>query len=313
MLEKLAVIGCGTMGYSITLCAAWAGINVKMQGINDADIDRGLSNIDGKLKVLVKNGIVSEAEVETITERISVTTSLEEAVNETTFIIEAVPEDLNLKRDLFKRLDGLCEKDVILASNTSGLSPSEIAEETSFPERTVVTHFWNPAHLVHLVEVVRGEKTNDSTVKRSMDLMIQMRKKPIEVKKESLGFVGNRLQYALFREAQFILEEGIASKEDIDAAVTYGIGRRLPVTGPLASADMGGLDVFSAISNYLFEDLCNADKSLPILEQLVKDGRLGDKTGAGFYSWDATFSKKMNHKREQELIHYLKQDLELEN
>lgn len=303
------MLGCGTMGHSIALNAAWAGLSVKMQGISDADLEQGWTNMLKKLEVMLDNGILSDSESGQIQENIKMTTSVEEAVKDATFVIEAVPEDINLKIDLFKRLDALCAPDVILASNTSGLSPTEIASETAHPERTVVTHFWNPAHLIPLVEVVRGNNTSDEAVERSFQLLKQMKKKPIEVKKEVPGFVGNRLQYALFREAQYLLEEGIASKEDIDDAVTYGIGRRLPVSGPLMTADMGGLDVFSAISDYLFQHLSSAEESLPALKKLVAEQKLGDKTGEGYYKWDEAFSREYNQKREAELIRFLKKDL----
>ncbi|RBP94457.1 3-hydroxybutyryl-CoA dehydrogenase [Cytobacillus firmus] len=308
-MERIAVLGCGTMGHSIALNAAWAGLSVKMQGISDTDLKQGWSNMLKKLDVMLDNGILSDSEAAQIQENIKMTVSVEEAVTDATFVIEAVPENIQLKIDLFKRLDALCSPDVILASNTSGLSPTEIASETVYPERTVVTHFWNPAHLIPLVEVVRGEKTGDEAVERSFQLLKEMKKKPIEVKKEIPGFVGNRLQYALFREAQYLLEEGIASKEDIDDAVTYGIGRRLPVSGPLMTADMGGLDVFSAISDYLFQHLSSAEESLPILKRLVEDQKLGDKSGEGYYKWDEAFSKQYNQKREAELIRFLKKDL----
>ncbi|MFD5852532.1 3-hydroxyacyl-CoA dehydrogenase family protein [Cytobacillus oceanisediminis] len=308
-MERIAVLGCGTMGHSIALNAAWAGLSVKMQGISDADLEQGWTNMLKKLEVMLNNGILSDSEAAQIQENIKMTVSVEEAVTDATFVIEAVPENIQLKIDLFKRLDALCAPDVILASNTSGLSPTEIASETVYPERTVVTHFWNPAHLIPLVEVVRGEKTGDEAVERSFQLLKQMKKKPIEVKKEIPGFVGNRLQYALFREAQYLLEEGIASKEDIDDAVTYGIGRRLPVSGPLMTADMGGLDVFSAISDYLFQHLSSAEESLPILKKLVEEQKLGDKSGEGYYKWDEDFSKQYNQKREKELIRFLKKDL----
>ncbi|URT70673.1 3-hydroxyacyl-CoA dehydrogenase family protein [Cytobacillus firmus] len=308
-MERIAVLGCGTMGHSIALNAAWAGLSVTMQGISDADLEQGWTNMLKKLEVMLNNGILSESEAGHIQENIKMTVSVEEAVQGATFVIEAVPENIQLKIDLFKRLDALCDPDVILASNTSGLSPTEIASETAHPERTVVTHFWNPAHLIPLVEVVRGEKTGDEAVERSFQLLKQMKKKPIEVKKEVPGFVGNRLQYALFREAQYLLEEGIASKEDIDDAVTYGIGRRLPVSGPLMTADMGGLDVFSAISDYLFQHLSSAEESLPALKKLESEQKLGDKTGEGYYKWDEAFSKEYNQKREAELIRFLKKDL----
>ncbi|WP_264805288.1 3-hydroxyacyl-CoA dehydrogenase family protein [Cytobacillus sp. NCCP-133] len=308
-MERIAVLGCGTMGHSIALNAAWAGLSVKMQGISDADLEQGWTNMLKKLEVMLDNGILSDSEAGQIQGNIKMTTSVEEAVQGATFVIEAVPENIQLKIELFKRLGVICGPDVILASNTSGLSPTEIASETAHPERTVVTHFWNPAHLIPLVEVVRGEKTGDEAVERSFQLLKQMKKKPIEVKKEVPGFVGNRLQYALFREAQYLLEEGIASKEDIDDAVTYGIGRRLPVSGPLMTADMGGLDVFSAISDYLFQHLSNAEGSLPTLKNLVAKKKLGDKTGEGYYDWNGDFSREYNQKREAELIRFLKKDL----
>lgn len=310
-MERIAVIGCGTMGHSIALNAAWAGFDVRMHGLNDSNLDQGLENMMRKLDVLFKHDMLDSEELETIKDRIKTSTSLERTVEGATFIIEAIPENLIVKKNLFKELEKLCNTNVILASNTSGLSPSAIATDMLNPERAIVTHFWNPGHLIPLVEVVPGEKTSENTVDRSMQLMVNMNKKPIKVNKDIPGFVGNRLQYALFREAQHLLEQGVATKEDIDAAVTYSIGRRLPITGPLMTADMGGLDVFSTISNYLFNDLSKSDSSLLKLSQLVEQGKLGNKTGEGYYQWNTTFSEKMNEEREKELIHFLKQDLEI--
>ena len=244
-----------------------------------------------------------------ILEKITGTDSLSEAVSGATFIIECIPENLALKNDLFVKLDEMCNEGVILATNTSGLSPSLIGLNLKHPQRTLATHFWNPAHLIPLVEVLRSKFTNDHTFKRAIDLLKFMNKKPIEVKKEVPGMVGNRLQFALFREAQFLLEQRIASKEDIDAAVTYGIGRRLPVTGPLLSADMGGLDVFASISDYLFKDLSNVDQSFGKLRDLIAQGHFGQKNGEGYYSWNEKFTAEMNYKREEQLIQFLKDDI----
>lgn len=309
-MEKLAIIGCGTMGHSIALSAAWAGLKIRMYGTNNNDIEQGQKGILSKLKVLVKHNVLTEHELELIQNSISITTSMDEVLEDSTFVIEAIPENIDLKKKLFVHLDEVLSKEVILASNTSGLSPTDIASVTKHPERVLVTHFWNPAHLVPLVEVVRGEMTNDDSVKRTLELLRFMKKKPIEVKKEVPGFVANRLQFALFREAQYLLENDIASKEDIDAAVTYSIGRRLPVTGPFMSADMGGLDVFAAISDYLFADLSDATGSFPTLKKLVGNNQLGTKAGDGYYTWDDSFSKRMNDRREAELIRFLKKDSE---
>lgn len=308
-MEKLAVIGCGTMGHSIALNAAWVGMQVKMYGVDTNDIQKGLSGVTDKLSTLLKNDLITGDQLSQILKNITGTSSLSETVDGASFIIECIPEVLELKNDLFRKLDQMCGKEVILATNTSGLSPSRIASNLKYPERTLATHFWNPAHLIPLVEVLRAEFTDDKTFNRAIDMLKLMKKKPIEVKKEVPGLVGNRLQFALFREAQYLLEQGIASKEDIDAAVTYSIGRRLPVTGPLLSADMGGLDVFASISDYLFKDLSNADQSSANLKELVARRHFGQKNGAGFYLWDEKFSEEMNQKREEQLIRFLKEDI----
>ncbi len=308
-MEKLTILGAGTMGHSIALSAAWSGHTPIVYGINDQDVANADKGLAQKLAVMADNGLFDGNEAQAIRERIRFTTSLEEAVGEATFILEVVPENLQLKRDLYKQLESLVDPAVIIASNTSGFKPSLLAEEMAYPGRFVVAHFWNPGHLIPLVEVVNGERTEAETTERTMALLTLMNKKPILLNKELPGFIGNRLQYALFREAQALLDAGAASKEDIDAAVTYSIGRRLPVTGPLMTADMGGLDVFSAISNYLFEELSDDQRSGKILSALVEQQKLGDKTGEGFYNWEPEVSEEINRKREQTLIQFLKNDL----
>jgi 3-hydroxybutyryl-CoA dehydrogenase len=312
-IERLTVIGTGTMGHSIALNAAWMGIEVVMQGMNQSLIDQAMQGIDAKMMVLIENEAMDNSIKKKIRNNIITSTDMNEAVKNASFIIEAIPEDATLKKELFEILDHTCGEEVILASNTSGIDPASIAAGMRHPERFIVTHFWNPAHLVPLVEIVRGRHTNEQTVARARQLLQRMNKKTIVLNRSVPGFIGNRLQYALFREAQYLLEEGIASKEDIDAAVTYSIGRRLPVTGPLLTADMGGLDVFAAISDYLFKDLSNAGGSFPILKDLTMQNKLGTKTGEGYYTWDEPFTKEMNKKRENELIRFLKQDIEVKD
>ena len=308
-MEKISILGCGTMGHSIALSAAWAGQTVKVYGINEQDLVNANKGLNNKLKVMAANGLFDEEQEKRINSSIVFSTSLEEVIADSTFIIEVIPEVLELKKDMYKRLESLVEKEAVIASNTSGFMPSLLSAEMNFPNRFVVTHFWNPGHLIPLVEVVKGDKTDEATVERAMAVIESMNKKPILLQKELPGFIGNRLQYALFREAQALLDSGAATKEDIDAAVTYSIGRRLPVTGPLMTADMGGLDVFSAISNYLFEDLATDKRSGETLTKLVEEKKFGDKSGKGFYEWEAEISEKINEEREQTLIHFLKNDL----
>lgn len=309
MTEKLTILGSGTMGHSIALNAAWRGIDVKIYGLDKNDIKNGKNGIIEKLNTLFENNLVSKKKAEQIMDKITFFISFEKSIEASTFVIEAVPEDIHLKKKIFKKLDALCDPRVVLASNTSGFSPSLIASATNCPERVIAMHFWNPAHLIPLVEIVRGNQTNDSTTQRAIKLVDYLKKKPILIKKEIPGFVANRLQFALLREAQYLLEEEVASIEDIDFAVTYSIGRRLSVTGPFLSADMGGLDVFASISDYLFSTLSNADTASSTIMKLIKDKKLGNKSGEGYYAWDQEFSLDMNKKREAELIRLLKQDL----
>ncbi|REB08113.1 3-hydroxyacyl-CoA dehydrogenase family protein [Sporosarcina sp. BI001-red] len=308
-MKELTIIGCGTMGHSIGLAAAWAGFPVKLVGMNEADLETAHKGLQNKLAVMMENELIESDEVSRIFGNIELSMSLEEIVSSSDFIFEVIPEQIELKRVLYERIEGLVSDTCIIASNTSGFKPSELAKEMKHPNRFIVTHFWNPAHLIPLVEVVKGEHTDERTIEQVMIVLDQMNKKAVLVKKEIAGFIGNRLQYALFREAQYLLDIGAATKEDIDAAVTYSIGRRLPITGPLMTADMGGLDVFSAISNYLFSELGTAQQSGETLANLVNAKQLGDKSGQGFYKWDEDRSKEVNEERERTLIHFLKNDL----
>lgn len=307
-MENIAVIGSGTMGHSIALNTAWRNREVRMYATGAEDIRRAKEGIYQKLRTMVDNGMFSGEEAGLINDRISISDNLEQTVDGASFIVEAIPENLELKQSFYVRLEKLLGPDAVIASNTSGLQPTDLASGLRHPERFIVTHFWNPAHLVPLVEVVSGERTSQKTENRAMDLLRHMRKKPIVVKKEVPGFIGNRLQYALFREAQSLLDEGVANKEDIDEAVTYSIGRRLPITGPLMSADFGGLDVFKSISDYLFGDLSTIQASGDQMNALVSAGKLGVKSGAGFYEWSSSRSEELSAEREKMLIRFLKDD-----
>ena len=213
------------------------------------------------------------------------TTDLAEACDGSDFLLEAATEDLALKQGLFSAFDRLCPPDTVLATNTSGLSVTAIAGATGRPDRVGGMHFWNPPHLIPLVEVIRADTTSDETSEHLKAVAIRLNKKPIMVRRDIPGFVGNRLQFAVVREALHLLQEGVASAEDIDTAMTAGPGLRYSFLGPLRTADLGGLDVFQAISSYLFASL-SADREAPeALHALVEAGKLGAKSGAGFYRY----------------------------
>ena len=307
-MNKISIIGAGTMGHSIALTVAWHNIPAHIYAIDVKEVERATESILKKIDTLVQSDLLSKKESNQLLCNIDFTTSLDDCVKGTDFIIEAVPENLMIKKGLYRLIESIIPKDIPIASNTSGIPTSTLSLEMVNPKRFIITHFWNPAHLIPLVEVVPGEETSKETVEKTMEMLKRLNKKAVLVKKEVPGFIGNRLQFALFREAQYLLSEGVASKEDIDLAVTHSIGRRLPITGPLMSADFTGLDVANAISEYLYEDLCNHTKPEPTMTHFIENNQLGVKSGQGFYLWDREEVDKISERRERLLIEFLKLD-----
>lgn len=307
-IKNISILGTGTMGHGITLSSAMSGLNATMYGRTDASLERGFNAINQDLNRLEEQGELNHGDFKDILSRIRGVKTVEEAAENADFIIESLAEDLNIKRDFFQKLDELCSADVILATNTSGLSPTKIAEVTVHPERVVVAHFWNPPQLIPLVEIVPGERTSKDTVLKTKELIEFIGKKAVCMEKECAGFIGNRLQLALLREAMYIVEQGWAKPEEVDKAMEYGHGRRLPVTGPLMSADMGGLDIFYNISSYLFKELCDYKEPFKLMKEKIEKGDLGSKKGKGFYKWSKEDLEKKQKERTQLLLYFLKKD-----
>lgn len=306
-ITNVAVLGAGTMGPGIAQAFAQAGCRVWLHAPRGKSVERGLNTIRANLETYVQNGLMTEGDEEPILQRIKGITSLEEAARGADFVIEAVPENLELKRGLFSKLDKICPRHAILASNTSGLSITQMASATGRPEKVVGAHFWNPPHLIPLVEIVRGEKTSEKTMRLAAELVDKLGKKPVMVNKEVPGFVGTRLHQALIREAFYIVEQGISSIEDVDIVVKTSFGRRLAITGPFETCDLGGLDTFLAAAN-VWKDLCNSGELPRLMSEKVERGELGTKTGRGLYHWDAESIARVKQAREEELIHYFKRD-----
>ena len=311
-IKNICNLGTGTMGFGTALMFSMAGYNVRMYGRSEASIERGFKGINSALEAYVNNNLVDKKDVPAILGRIKGVTTLEEAAEGADFVIESVAEELAIKQEIFGKLETLCKEDVIFATNTSGLSPTAIAETLKHKERFVVAHFWNPPHLVPLVEVVPGKHTAKETVDTTWELMNRIGKKPVALNREALGFIGNRLQLALLREALYIVEAGIATKEAVDTTIKYSLGRRLSTTGPLESADLGGLDIFYNISSYLLKDLCNSSEISPLLKEAVDKGTLGSKTGSGLYEWNDEALTKIKKTRENILIEWHQKDKTME-
>lgn len=309
-IKNVAVLGTGTIGHGIAQLCAQAGYNVNMFGRSDASLERGFNSIKNNLGNLVNEKVIDENEAKKIVGRIKGFKTIKENVQNVDIVIEAIAEDINIKQKVYKEMDEICDKDVILASTTSGLSPTEIALYTKNPERVVVAHFWNPPQLIPLVEIVPGEKTSSETMDIITKFIEKLDKVPVRMEKECLGFIGNRLQLALLREALYIVEKGWAKVEEVDKAVEYGFGRRLPVTGPIKSADMGGLDIFYNISEYLFEDLCDSKEPSFLMKEKVEKNELGIKNKKGFYDWDDDTIERAKNRRNELLKYFIRKDHE---
>jgi len=300
-LEHITIIGAGLMGHGIAQIFANQGYRVSLLDVSDEVLAKAIENIRANLTLLVQNGIGRSEDIEPTLKRIRVTRNLEVAASDAQFVIEAVSEDLDLKQRLFQELDKICSSDTILATNTSVISITEIAEKAHKRHRIVGTHFWNPPYLIPLVEVIKGEETSPKIVDLTADFLRSVGKHPVKVDKDVPGFVGNRLQHALWREAISIVEHGIADAATVDECVKFGFGLRLPVLGPLENADMVGLDLTMAIHNYILKHLESSPEPAPLLKEKVKKGEFGFKTGQGFQKW----SMEEIQRSRKKLLEYL--------
>jgi 3-hydroxybutyryl-CoA dehydrogenase len=282
-IKTIGVLGAGTMGNGIAQVAAQAGFNVVMRDIEDRFVQGGLKNIDKFLAKSVEKGKMTADQKNGVMGRIKGTTKLED-MKGCDFIVEAVLEVMDLKKEVFKTLDEMCGPETILSTNTSSMSITEIATATKRPDKVAGMHFFNPVPLMKLVEVVRGHFTSDATVATCMDVVKKLGKEGVEVKKDVPAFIVNRLMIPHFIEAMVLLEEGVASKEDIDKAAKLGLNYPM---GPFELMDLTGLDINLAVNEYLRKELKAETKwqSSHTLKNLIKAGRLGRKTGAGWYEY----------------------------
>jgi len=282
-IKKLGVVGAGAMGNGIAQLAAQIGCDVVMRDIEDAFVERGMKNIDRFLSKSVEKGKLESTEKDAILGRISGTTDMSR-LKDVDFVIEAVIEDLELKKSVFKELDKLCRPEVVLASNTSSMSLTEIAAATKRPENVCGMHFFNPVPLMRLVEVIRGYATSDETVAITTDLAKKMGKTTVEVKKDSPGFIVNRIMIPHMVEAIKIVEEGIATKEDVDTAVKNGLNYPM---GPFELMDLTGIDICYFVNEYFNKELNKELKwvSPNLLKTMIRAGKLGRKTGEGWFDY----------------------------
>ena len=280
-MKKIFVIGAGTMGAGIVQAFAQKGYEVIVRDIKDEFVERGINGINKGLSKLVSKGKITEEDKESILSRISGTTDLALA-EDCDLVIEAAVENMEIKKSIFAELDGICKESTILASNTSSLSITEVASATKRPDKVIGMHFFNPAPVMKLVEIIRGMATSQETFDAVKEVSVAIGKEPVEVA-EAPGFVVNRILIPMINEASFILQEGIASVEDIDTSMRYGANHPM---GPLALGDLIGLDVCLAIMDVLYNETGDSKyRASNLLRKYVRAGYLGRKTGRGFYTY----------------------------
>ncbi len=279
-LESAVVVGSGMMAPGLAAVLALGGLRTTILSRTEENATRAVVRAHEMAQGVIANGLAVARELS-----IEPSVAFEESVGTADLVIESVYEELELKRSIFERLDLAAPPTTILTSNTSGLSISAVVSRCRYPERILTTHFWNPPHLMPLVELVVGEKTAPETVEVVRAFLSACGKVPVVVKKDRPGQLGNRLQMALLREAVNIVAEGIADVEDVDLAAKAGFGLRLPVYGIFEHQDIVGLDLGFSVIDYVVPDLSNAPRGPELYRQKVEEGNLGVKTGKGFYDW----------------------------
>lgn len=305
-MHSIAILGAGTMGRGIAQVFAVHGHPVRLYDPSAEALRAAPPRIRLGLEPFLKLGLHTSLDAERCLENLTLCPGLEDACRDVRAVVEAAPEDAGLKQALLAEAEAAAADGALLCSNTSALSITAMSRGLARPERLVGTHFWNPAQIIPCVEIVRGEKTGERAVSEARSLLEAVGKEPVLVNREVPGFLGNRLQHALQREALYLVERGIASPEDVDRVVKYGFGLRYALMGPLERADLGGLDVTYAVQQTVLPDLDNRTAPSELLRRRVAAGDLGAKTGRGFYEWPPEKKERLLGRRDLALLGILR-------
>lgn len=299
-ISRVVIAGAGTMGASLAQIFAGHGLSVSLWNRSREGLGRAAALISSNQTALVDSGRLDEAASAALTARINATTD-EGCFSGAQFIIESIAENIEVKKAFFRGPAGYAPGDCVIVTNTSGLSVTELASAVYRPERFAGMHWINPPHLIPLVEVIKGEQTSETTADLVFNLALRLGKKPIRAK-DVPGFVLNRLQFAVLREALSLVESGAAGIEDIDGAMKYGLGFRYACLGPFETADLGGVDVFYKIACYLFADLENRGDAPEMLKDLYDSGSWGVKSGRGFYDYAGDRAQSAVENRDRKIL-----------
>jgi len=308
MIKKIAVLGSGTMGHGIAEAFAMYGYDVNLYDTDEVRLHTAKKEIKEELALLAEEDFIKIQSIQQILDRIMLSTDLKETVADRDYIIEAVPEILKLKQDLFKQLDEYCPEHTILASNTSSLPLNEMMALVSDErkQRMMVSHWYNPGHLIPLVELSYFGNMPESIYYQVEQLYVSIKKQTVKVLKDVPGLVANRIQQGVAREAFSIIELGIAAPEDVDKALKFGPAFRYATTGQLEVADFGGLDIWCIVGDNLLKVIDNSQSANPLLRQKVAEGKLGIKSGEGFFKYDQAEIPVIKNEFMKKLIHQLK-------
>ena len=305
-IRHVTVLGTGNMGPGIALQFARAGYQVYIWGPDDTFRAEGVDNFKQNLDDMVREGFMGEVEALRAHQNTTVTADLAEACRHAQYIVEAIPEVLELKQDMFSRLEDLCAQEAIIASNTSTLLPTPLSGKMHHKERFLVAHFWNPAYLAPLVEVCGSPVTSTEVIDITMGILRKIGNEPVLMRKEILGFIGNRIMHAMNREALALIGAGVCDPEDIDKVVNTSFGPRFAHLGPMEYLDFSGLDLIKNIQGYLYGDLDNTAGVLPAVDRLVSEGKLGIKSGQGLFDWSVK-ENCVRENRDKEFVRRLKE------
>lgn len=301
-VNTVVVVGAGTMGPGMAATFARSGLDVRLTDAVPEALERAKSTVESIYAALVNGGFITEGDAASARARLTFTPSLEEAVRGVDFVLEAIPERLDIKQSFFREVERLVKADTILASNTSGIPVTTLGQAVERAGRLVGMHWSNPPHLIPIVEVIRGEHTDEAVVEATKRVTERIGMIPVTVRKDIPGFVQNRILYAIMREALHLFEEGVASAEDIDTITKWGIGYKLSVIGPLELLDVAGLDIYSSVANYLNAALSATDRVSPVIAEKVQRGELGIKTRRGMFDYQPEQIPALTQRRARRLL-----------
>lgn len=304
-IKKVGIAGSGIMGSSMAQVFAQKGYEVILFDISEKCLEKAKELITINQSSLIEGKILTKLEAEKAQEKITFTAE-KKMLSDVDLLIEAIVEKVDIKQNFWHEMEQIIKKEAIFATNTSGLSITKIGAKLENKSRFAGMHWWNPPHIIPLIEVIRGKETSEATTDVLMKLIETIDKKPVLVKKDANGFIGNRLQFAVLREALNIVEQGIATPEDVDIALKYGPGFRYAALGAFETADLGGLDTFYYISSYLFNELSSTKEPSNVLKKFVDNNQLGVKTGSGFYDYSQGRDKEVMRERDEKFLKMLK-------